>query len=269
MAVQQPPVEAQARSYARIASDAFQDQAEFFRSLPENAWNDPTGCSKWTMHDLAGHIVGEAIWFPHLVRTVTEGAAPLPNELWEDLKQLPGREIADRMSDGAKGLVPAVEGATPEHLQQEVDLGFKVPLWQAMYVCMLEAVIHNWDGRARREPGATIPAAWARELAGFSVEFAAMVANRDAAGEAAGRYLLQVSDGVGPITVTAAEGSVTVERGQAGTPDVTVHLTPDQYMRLVAGRLPLGPAIESGEVSVDGDSSRAAGLNRIFAGIGN
>ena len=67
MAGQQPAVEDLARAFARTASAAFQDQAEFFRSLPDDAWSDPTGCAAWTMHDLAGHIVGEAIWFPRNV----------------------------------------------------------------------------------------------------------------------------------------------------------------------------------------------------------
>ena len=269
MAVQQPPVEDLASSFARTASEAFKDQAEYFHALPDDAWSDPTGCAKWTMHDLAGHIVGEAIWFPNLVRGVTEGAPPLPNELWDELKQLPGRAIADRMFEASKELVPAVEGATVEQLQQTVDLGFTLPLWQALGVCMLEAVLHNWDGRAKREPGATIDTNWAQALSGFSVDFAPMLAHREAAQQAAGRYLLDVGDGVGPITVTAAEGEVTVERGRVGTPDVTVHLTADQYMRLLAGRLPLDPAMDRGEIAVEGDRPRAEGLNRVFAGIGS
>src|SRR2546423_4409695 len=268
MAVQQPAVEELARSFARTASAAFQDQAESFRSLADDAWSGPTGCAAWTIHDLAGHIVGEAIWFPHLVRTVTEGAPPLPNELWEELKYLPGREIADRMSEAAQQLVPAVDGTTPEQLQQPVDLGFTAPLWQALWICMFEAVLHNWDGRAGREPGATIPTAWAQRLADSSVEFAPAFARHEAARDAAGRYLLDVGDGVGPITVSALDGEVTVERARMGNADVTIHVTADQYVRLLAGRLPLRAAMDKGEVTIDGDRTRAENLNRLFAGVG-
>lgn len=269
MAVQQPPVDTLARSFARTASEAFQDQAAYFRSLPDDAWNGPTGCATWTMYDLAGHIVGEAIWFPNLVRGVTEGEAPLPGELWEQLKQLPPGEIARRMSDAAASLVPAVEGATPAQLQQTVEIGVSVPLWQAVSFCMFEAVVHNWDGRARREPGATIPTAWARELAGVITDFVPLLARQDAGSETAGRYLLDVGDGVGPVTIVAAEGKVDVERGAAGTPDTTIHLTADQYIRLLAGRLPLDSAIDRGEVTIEGDRARAGRLNMIFAGLGN
>jgi uncharacterized protein (TIGR03083 family) len=269
MTLQQDSVDTLARSFALTASAAFGDQAEYFRTLPEEAWSSPTGCAKWTMHDLAGHIAGEAIWFPNLVRSVTEDAPPLPDKLWEQLKRTPGKELADKMAEGAQGLRPAVDGATSEQLEQTVNLGFTAPLWQALYVCMFEAVLHNWDGRARRDPAATIPETWARELVASGDWFAPMLANKDAAEEAAGRYLLDVGNGVGPITVVASEGGVTFERGRVESPDLTANLTPDQYVRLLAGRLPLDKAIDIGEVTVDGDAAQALGLNRIFAGVGS
>jgi hypothetical protein len=176
--------------------------------------------------------------------------------------------MADRMAEAAQQLVPAVDGTTPEQLQQPVDLGFTVPLWQALWICMFEAVLHNWDGRAGREPGATIPTTWAQRLADSSVEFAPALAHREAVRDAAGRYLLDVGDGVGPITVSALDGEVTVERARKGNADVTIHVTADQYMRLLAGRLPLRAAIDKGEVTIDGDRTRAENLNRLFAGVG-
>ena len=268
MAAQQPTPDELARTFARTASQAYKDQAEYFRALPDDAWSGPTGCEKWTMHDLAGHIVGEAVWFANLVRTVTEGAPPLPDNLWGQLKRLPGKEITDRMTEAADSLVPAADRATSEQLRQTVDLGFmKMPLWQAFYVNMLEAVYHNWDGRARREPGATIPIEWAQQLATLSTEFAPVLAHRDATREVVARYLLLVGDGVGAVTVMVDDGSVDVEHGQAGTPDVTLHLTADQYGRLLAGRCPLDSAMERDDVTVEGNRSSALDLNRIFRGV--
>ena len=90
MIEQQHTVEERARSFARTASAAFQDQAAYLGALPDEAWSDRTGCAAWTMHALAGHVVGEAIWFPHLVRMVTDGTPPLPTGIWEELKRLSG-----------------------------------------------------------------------------------------------------------------------------------------------------------------------------------
>ena len=143
-----------------------------------------------------------------------------------------------------------------------------MPLWQALRVCLFEAVLHHWDGRAGRDPGATIPLAWAQEVAGYSLELALAFAHQDAAAQAAGRYLLEVGDGVAPITVTVAEGAVTIEHGRAGAADVTLHVTADQYIRLLAGRLPLRAALDTGVVTANGDRARAERLNRLFAGVG-
>jgi hypothetical protein len=140
-----------------------------------------------------------------------------------------------------------------------------MPLGQATYVSMFEAVFHNWDARAGQQPGATIPTEWTLQLTMRAVEFVPFLTNRKGSAEAPGTYLLQVGDGVGPITVTASDGKVSVERGVEGKADVTIHLTADQYMRLLAGRLDLSK--ESSDVAIEGDRARATGLNRIFQGI--
>ena len=270
MAVQEPPVKNLASSFARTARDASIDEAKYFRSLPDSAWNGPTGCSEWTMHDLAGHIVGDAVWFPNLVRGITRGEPPLPPETWEELKRLPGPAIAGRLAEAAGQLVPAVEEATTDQLEQTVDFGSaRLPLWQVLGVCLLEAVVHNWDARVGRDPETTIPTPWARELAGVLTPFVPMLARGGAESAVSGRYLLQVGDSVGPVTVTAGEDGVQAQPGRIGTSDVTIHLTADQFVRLLTGRLPLGPALDRREVRVEGVRTRAEDLNRVFAGVGH
>jgi len=268
MTREQLTVNQQARTFARLAGEAWQDQAEFFRSLPEDAWSGPTGCAKWTMHELAGHSVGEAVWFLSLLCGVTQGEASLPDSTWDELKRLPGRDIADRLMQAGRSLPPAVEGASADQLEQLVDMGFSaMPLVRAVGINMLEAVFHNWDGRVGRAPDATIPTEWAQQLAPFATDFAPTVARHEV--DAAERYLLRVGGGVGPVTLTADDGRVVLERADSGTPDVTLRLTADQYVRLLGGRLPLDAAIEDGRVSVQGSRERAVALNRIFAGIAN
>ncbi len=104
-------------------------------------------------------------------------------------------------------------------------------------------------------------------LAGGMTDFAPMVASKEGASAAPGRYLLQVGDGVGPVTVIARDGRVTLESGVVGTPDATLSLTADHYARIVAGRLDLVRATEQGDVTVEGDRSRALALNSVFQGI--
>jgi hypothetical protein len=211
------------------------------------------------------------VWFPNLVRGETEGEAPLPGSRYEELKQLPGQEIAGIMAKAAEDLEAAVTAATDENLQSPVDLGFtKMPMWRACFISALEAVLHNWDARARREEGATIPLPWALQVGNLAslAQMAPMLAHRDGLAGADGTYLLDIAEGVGLLTVTVRDGNLTVERGGTQPPDVTLHLTADQALRLITGRLPLD-STEGESVHIDGDRDRARSLNRIFAGIGN
>jgi uncharacterized protein (TIGR03083 family) len=269
MTEQGPTIDDQARSWARTANEAFGATAQYLRSLPEDAWDGPSGCAKWTIQDLAGHVVGEAVWFPNLVRGVTRGEAPLPTELYDRLKTLPPAELTERMEEAANAIEGSIVEATEEHLRQTVDMGFaRMPLWRATFVSALEAVYHNWDARAGREARPTIPTPWAVQLGREVSDYAPLIAHRDKVAGSPGTYLLQVGDGIGPMTVTAQDGGLEVERGAVGRPDVTLHLTADQCARLVAGRLDLA-SDEGRELQIEGDRSRAAGLNRIFAGIAN
>jgi uncharacterized protein (TIGR03083 family) len=269
MTGEQPPIEAVARAHAATAAEAYGDLARYLRALPAEAWGGRSGCSAWTIRDLAGHVVGEAVWFPTLVRGVTRGERPLPNAVYEALKTLPAAELADRMEQAARDIPPAVAEATPAQLQQSVDVGFTtLPLWQATALPVMEAVYHHWDARAGREPEATIPPSWAVPLAALLVEVAPLIAQRDGALAAPGRYLFQIGDGVGAMTITVQEGQVRVERGALGPPDVTLHLSADRYARLLAGRLDLARALDRGEAQLEGERGRALALTRIFAGIG-
>jgi uncharacterized protein (TIGR03083 family) len=269
MTADQPPIEAVARARAATAAEAYADLARYLRALPAEAWDGRSGCSAWTIRDLAGHVVGEAVWFPTLVRGVTRGERPLPNAVYEALKTLPAAELADRMEQAARDIPPAVAEATPAQLQETVDVGWTtLPLWRATALPVMEAVYHHWDARAEREPQAAIPPSWAVALAELLVEFAPLIAHRDGAVAAPVRYLFQVGDGVGAMTVAVQDGQVRVERGAQGPPDVTLHLSADRYARLLAGRLDLARALDRGEVQLEGERGRALELTRIFAGIG-
>lgn len=268
MTEQQTQAADNARTWARVAHEGFADAARYLRSVPEEEWSGPTGAEKWTIRDLAGHVVGEAVWFPNLVRGATQGEAPHPMSLYDELNRLPPEELAARTEDSARQIEDAVGEAIPDQLEERVNMGFaRLPIWQATFISASEAVFHNWDARARRDSNPTVPTDWAVALSDGVIDFGAAFAHRRRIPEHPGVYLLQVGDGIGPVTVTARGDNLTVERG-AGTPDVTLHLTADQFVRLLVGRFKLDSP-QGRSIRIEGDQDRAAGLNRIFGGIAN
>jgi putative sterol carrier protein len=96
-----------------------------------------------------------------------------------------------------------------------------------------------------------------------------MIAHGRAASKAPGTYLLDVSDGIGPITVTVQDGRASLTQDRASHPVVTLRMNADQYARFIVGRLDLQRAMDGGKVQVEGDADRAMDLKRIFGGIAN
>ncbi|HEX8917600.1 MAG TPA: maleylpyruvate isomerase N-terminal domain-containing protein [Chloroflexota bacterium] len=264
-----PEEREKAHTWARVARQGFADSARYLGSLPESEWNGPTGCAKWTVRDLAGHIAGEAVWYPNLVRGVTRGEVPIPNEEYERLKTLSGAELTQRIEEAAMEIEQSIAEASPEELQQLVSLGWmKVPLWRSVFISATEAVLHDRDAKVPREGIVTIPTEWAVAVADPWVDTCSQLAHKDGIDACPGSYLLQVGDGIGPVTVVAQDGQLTTRRGESGTPQMTLHVTADQFLRLTAGRLDLNGE-EGRDIQVTGDRDRALCLNRIFAGIAN
>lgn len=251
--------------WTRIASEGFADSAAYLRSIPQDEWGGPSGASEWTIGYLAGHIAGEAVWFANLIRGVTRGEEPYPASLYTEMMGWEPDRLTQRIADAADELPSAIDEATEEQLESPVDMGFThMPLWRATYMSASEGVFHNWDTKARREPHAEIPREWAVDMAPGLTEFAPNVVHRSKVRGAQGIYLLEVED-FGPVTITAGGRDVTVQRGAHETPDVTIFLTPDEYARLITGRL----ATDIERVRVEGGRDMVVGLTRIFGGIAN
>jgi len=218
------------------------------------------------MRTLADHILGEAVWFPNLVRGVTRNEPALPAQTYEDLKALPASEVVEKLAELSWAIRDAISDAGEGDLQTEVDLGFTtMPLWQATFVAALEGTLHNWDAHARRDEPAKLLSSWAVTLAGGMPGAAPFFAHEDGVSRFPGTYLLDVGDGIGPLTVKIANRAVSITPGEPDTPpDASVNLTADEYVRLLTGRFKL---TEGG--SIEGDRAKACGLNVVFAGIAN
>lgn len=225
------------RAWGYTASDAFRASAAFFRTLSDDAWDGPTGCAEWDQRYLSGHIVGEAVWFPNALRGVADGEPPHPESLYEEMFEWAPERQANRMDDAAQEMRAAIDAVLPEHAHDTMDIGWaRVPLWQATYVMLMEGVYHNWDTRGGVDPMSPIPTPWALQLARGVTFSAPLVAHRNAVAGATGRYHIEVGDGAEPVTIVAEGGKLTADTGLQGTPDIVLHLTPDQCVRLVAGR---------------------------------
>ncbi len=269
--MQNPPADAIARANAQAAVAASEDVAQYFGSLSGDAWNSPTGCSDWNIRQLAIHIAAANQMFSTVVGSIVEGKeVPAFGDVFsgamQRLEPLEGGKIGEDIAEKAQQIQSHFARATESQLQQTVAFPFgDVPVWLISMLTLQEDVIHNWDSRIGRNPEATIQSDWATLLGRALVEGVPRMAV--GAAEAPGTYLLQVGDGIGPVTVNAKEGQPTSENAAVGQPDVTVDLTADQFVRLLWGRLPLAEPIKAGKIAIVGEPGTAARLNTVFKGI--
>jgi uncharacterized protein (TIGR03086 family) len=274
MATGDPQGELDTETYARanfqVAGEAFDYMADFLDSIGEAAWSSPTQCEKWDLRTLADHALGEAVYFPNLMRNALRGEEMYLSSLYDEMKTWSRERLVTRLREAAGEFPYALGTAAPGELNREVDLGWaRVPIWQATHTGAMEGVFHGWDARAVLQPEATIPTAWAVQIDPGLVDVAHFLAHRKGIDSSSGTFRLQVGDGIGPVTVTVYDGQLSAQRGASGTADVTVHLTAEQFGRLICGRLKIGSTKQRDQVTVDGDRDRAFDLNRIFAGIAN
>ena|SRR5450759_1371448 len=256
----------QARRFAKTSREGFEAVAGTFESLREDEWSGPTGCAKWDMRVLAGHIVGEAVWFANVVRGVTRGDKPHSSGLYEELNRLPPMEMAARTTSAAREIEDSIGEATGEQLEEPADMGWtKMPLWRAARVSTMEAVLHEWDTRARREKDPTIPASWANIIAESLVESGPFLAHQNALCGNEGTYALEVDEPIGPVTIQVLTNRVQMTEGPAHSPDLVLRVTADQYVRLITGRLDG----KKENVAAEGDRDRVEALTHVFAGIAN
>jgi uncharacterized protein (TIGR03083 family) len=217
---------------AEVACRGFVATAELWRDFAEQDWARPSGCAKWDQHALAGHIIGEALWFANLAGGVVKGDPPLSEGIYEDLKSLPHVQMADRTETAGREIEELFRAASTHQLNVSVDLGWeKQPLGQAVSTAALEASLHNWDCRVGFDSEAAIPSDVATLLVPTLTRMVSMIAKPIGSG----RYDLVV-DRFGPVSIQIESGAVHATLDPRPDPDATV-LTTDQYVRLLSGRL--------------------------------
>src|SRR5579871_1318351 len=114
MAEEQLDTEAYTRENIRTAGQGFAGAADFFETLGEDDWTKPTACEKWNMRTLADHILGEAVWYPNLVRNAVRGEAMYPMSLYDEMKTWPTDRLIGRLREAAAEFDGMLDGASAE-----------------------------------------------------------------------------------------------------------------------------------------------------------
>lgn len=108
------------------------------REVPDDAWNNPTPCTEWTVRDLVNHLVGEHLWTPHILAG-------------EPLEQVGTRYDGDLLGDDpVKAWEQAAQRSRSAWLDTDLSGTYRfsfgeAPLTTYADQMLVDLTIHEWD----------------------------------------------------------------------------------------------------------------------------
>jgi uncharacterized protein (TIGR03086 family) len=146
-----------------LLPDALRRFGRRVHAVPEDRWSASTPCADWTVRDLVGHVVGEQLWAPHLLRG-------------ETMEQVGDRYDGDVLGDAPAlrwdGAAAAAAQAWAEHarpgLRVHTSMG-QIPVEEYAEQMHLDLVVHGWDLARGAGLDADLPADAAEHVLGYVV----------------------------------------------------------------------------------------------------
>ena len=262
------------RAVGRVVREEAEGLAAEWRGWDAAAWEAPSACTGWAVKDVAAHITEGASRAIPVVAAALEGA-PTPQFSAEEraartreARALPGAELAVRFPRDVDAVFALFEGAS------EAALGTTVVVPAGPHTLaelatqrLVEAALHAWDCRATRDPAAALRPEAAALVVDYVMSRAARLATGDALATVAATYHCALDGpGGGPVTLTIADGQASASRGAPASPDATLTMPVESFVRLLWGRLDLPRALEAGTVRAEGDPAKARALRDVFRG---
>lgn len=124
---------------AALHAEALRSFGRIVAAVRPRAWEAPTPCAEWCVHDVVDHVVAENLWVPELLagHTIEEVGDRFDGDVLG----------VDPVESYRRSASPAAEAASrPGALDRIVDLSFG-PTVAAVYIAqrLFDLVIHGWD----------------------------------------------------------------------------------------------------------------------------
>ena len=272
----------------RIAENESGRLKEYLASLSEEDWNKPSACQRWTVRDLVAHMAWVAESYTNRIHQSLRGEA-VPADGSPPPEPILAANFADSNVDTAVSRSNTLgQGVLADFVTQDDDLirmmkslsgdNWDLPHYYASLgtvpmryrpdLWISELAMHGWDIRSRLEPDVhlspmTLPAC-ADVVPGQLMHF---LFNPRAPLEPPLRHRWRLS-GVGAREVDVVIFGDRVEVGPSkdATVDVALNSDTETYVMVSWQRLGMGQAVDSGQVSVEGDEQLASELMGWFWG---
>ena len=249
---------------------------EYFKGLSPADWETQSACDAWNNADVVAHMIMAVEMFSGNIERGANGDSTPP----EGMGPPQETDLAARMAANAtraKAVRESLGDTLVEAFGENCDrLGALLsrmgpPDWEkqcyhaAAYLTirkylilrLAEMSVHEWDIRSRLEPSASLPsevASTVMELMPGFVVGRLFQPGSDVAQES--RFRFALTDG-GSYDIVAGGGELRMEDGTGKAADVTFQCDGSTFVLLAYGRLTVGNAVASGDITVEGDRALA------------
>lgn len=273
-------------AYVPIVHTETNGLAQFLDTLSADDWRRPSACELWTIRDVVAHLIWVADFYTDTVSRGRHGDLSRPGDrppgdapdaasmpLYFHQHTLKVRDQigvallpAFRASYGA--LANLMEGLSPQQWDMPCAFfqfrGGTQPAHAFLLLSIQELTIHGWDIRFRFDQTATLSVASLPPLmeripqrlgfATFPIDTAhwPLVRYQFALGAASACSYDLIVEG----------GKPRLEPSVQGPADVTLRCDPATFVLMMYKRLPLDPAVAQGRLTVAGDHTLVAVLDR-------
>ncbi|GCD93242.1 maleylpyruvate isomerase family mycothiol-dependent enzyme [Embleya hyalina] len=218
--------------------------AEVVSSFGEDDPARPSGAARWDVSEVLSHLGSGAEITQATVRAALDGT-PIPGRdvletVWDKWNAMTRRQRVDGFLRANRTLIalyasPAVH--TRESLR--IDMGFlpePVDLATAVRMRLSELALHSWDVRVAFDEHAALTPSATRQLLHGAPDLIGWIGKSEPLD---GRHNVIHVTTSGPATVFALrlQSRISVDFDVADTPDGTLTLPAESWLRLVAGRL--------------------------------
>jgi uncharacterized protein (TIGR03083 family) len=256
-------------------------------TLPPEAFDQPTACSRWVVSDLIAHLVMATGFQTSMMRRGLQGdtsppeglpvagalRAPTVTDLVHQLTMATKQQLGEQ-------LLPAFN-ATYEEIDQflaRLDAsdgdklcyhpGALIPVSGFVDLRLMELYVHGWDMRSRLEPPAHLPPESWPVLLDLLPQFLGYMVVPASQEAEVRRYRFALTERVADARDLIVEGgTIRLEAAGQTRAQVTFACDTETFLLLMWGRLALETVTADGQVSIVGDRRLAADFGRWYKGF--
>ena len=262
-----------ARRLLRLSHAEYDRLMADLEQLPPEGWTEQSACADWKVYQVVSHIGSQPKIEAGVLAAGLRGAPPMNDEqrkaIWAHFDSLKPNEVLPEFRQGNEEFYRLADSLTDDELGRSVPWIFgPAPVATVLGGRLNEQVLHAWDIRWARDKGATLSPETLPDLLEVNLNPARLggLVKPERAERLAGKTIQFVlSRPEAAANLQLRPDGVQGGQGRAASPDLTVELPAEAFIRLLWGRYDVPAGLRSGQLKLS-KPDLAEPLQALFPG---